>query len=83
MRKVRVEVRLYASLAASHADVRAGEPLALQLKDHTLLADLLRTLRIEPRAVHLAIVNGRLVHDSAYVLSDGDRVGLFPPVGGG
>ena len=80
---MRVEVRLYATLASARPDLRTGEPMTLELRGRTPLADLLRRLRIAPQAVHLAIVNGRLVHDHTHVLSDGDRVGLFPPVGGG
>ena len=80
---MRVEVRLYATLASAQPDLRAGEPMTLELREQTPLADLLRRLGLAPKAVHLAIVNGRLVHDYTYVLSDGDRVGLFPPVGGG
>jgi molybdopterin synthase sulfur carrier subunit len=80
---VRVEVRLYATLANDHPSVRAGEPLPLEFSDDTSLSDLLRRLGIEPQAIHLVIINGRLVHDRAVGLSDGDRVALFPPVGGG
>ena len=80
---MRVEVRLYATLAAARPDLHAGEPMTLELRGQTQLADLLRRLCIAPQAVHLAVVNGRLVHDRTHLLSDGDRVGLFPPVGGG
>ena len=80
---MRVEVRLYATLASARPDLRAGEPMTLQLGEQTPLADLLRRLSLPAQAVHLAIVNGRLVHDHSHVLYDGDRVGLFPPIGGG
>lgn len=80
---MRVQVRLYAALVAAWPGVRAGEPIDVELRDEARLPDLLRRLRIEPRAVHLAILNGRPVHDRACRLSDGDRLGLFPPVGGG
>ncbi len=80
---MRVQVRLYATLAAACSGLRAGEPTELELRDGSRLPDLLRRLRIEPRAVHLVILNGRPVHDRACRLSDGDRLGLFPPVGGG
>lgn len=80
---MRVEVRLYATLADDHPDLRAGEPIDLELRGETSLPDLLRRLAIEPRSVHLVIINGRVIHDHACRLSDGDRVALFPPVGGG
>lgn len=80
---MRVEVRLYATLADDYPDMRAGEPLTLEFCDHTSLPDLLQTLGIEPQAIHLVIINGRLVRDRGVGLSNGDRVALFPPVGGG
>ena len=80
---MRVQVRLYATLAEARPGLRAGEPIDLELRDGARLPDLLRRLRIEPPAVHLVILNGRPVHDRACRLSDGDRLGLFPPVGGG
>jgi molybdopterin synthase sulfur carrier subunit len=80
---VRVEVRLYATLVDDHPDLRAGEPIDLELRSEASLPDLLRRLAIESRSVHLVIINGRVIHDHACRLSDGDRVALFPPVGGG
>ena len=80
---MRVEVRLYATLADDHPDLRAGEPIDLELRGEASLPDLLRKLGIKPRAVHLVIIDGRVVHDHGCALSDGNRVALFPPVGGG
>jgi len=80
---VRVQVRLYATLAAARPALRAGEPIDLELRDGARLPDLLRRLRIEPGAVHLVILNGRPIPDHSCRLSNGDRLGLFPPVGGG
>jgi len=80
---VRVEVRLYATLAARRPGCAAGAPFDVTLQSGTSLAGLLDALGIASPSVHLTIVNGRVVHDRASGLSDGDRVALFPPVGGG
>ena len=80
---MKVEVRLYATLVDGQPGLRAGDPALLEFRDGASFSDLLRRLGIDPRAVHLVIINGRLVHDRTVDLSDGDRVGLFPPVGGG
>ena len=80
---MRVEVRLYATLSDKYSDRKAGEPIDLQLEDGTRLSDLLARLKIPPQAVHLALVNGRAIHNYATPLTENDRVGLFPPVGGG
>ncbi|MFC2078129.1 MoaD/ThiS family protein [Candidatus Bipolaricaulota bacterium] len=81
--EVRVEVRLYATLVEFSEDVSAGEPFDLELAEGATLTDLTESLSIPRGAVHLSIVNGRPIHDLAHELAEGDRVGLFPPVGGG
>ena len=77
-----VEVRLYAGLRAE--SVRSsGDVFTVPLAEGATLSDLLAHLGIPADLVHLAIVNGRIHHDRAARLADGDRVALFPPVGGG
>ena len=57
----------------------AGE---LPHKEGRTLADLFAELQIDPAAVKVVFVNG--VHAEAdRILHDGDRVGIFPAVGGG
>ena len=77
-----VEVRLYAGLHAE--SIRSsGDVFSVLLAEGATLSDLLAHLGVSTGLVHLAIVNGRILHDHATHLADGDRVALFPPVGGG
>ncbi len=78
-----VDVRLFATLAERGAGSGAGISRPTVVPVGTTLRTLIAQLGIDPRQVHLTIVNGRIVHDLDARLSDGDRVGLFPPVGGG
>jgi len=80
---VRVEVRLYATFADHSPSGFAGDPFDVHLIDEATLGDLIARLGLDAQDVHLFIVNGRLVHDSSLELQADDRVGLFPPVGGG
>ena len=80
---MRVEVRLYATLTEYVAYAKAGDPLEIELLPSPTLIDLLSRLNIPRGGVHLVIVNGRPVHDFEYQLQEDDRIGLFPPVGGG
>jgi molybdopterin synthase sulfur carrier subunit len=80
---VRVEVRLYATFAAYAPTERAGDAFDVKFETSPSLADLIRRLGIPEDEVHLAIVNGRIIHDHAHPLREGDRIALFPPVGGG
>ena len=80
---MRVEVRLYATFAQYAPTQRAGDPFNVELDDASFIHDLIRKLEIPEEDVHLTIVNGRPVHDRSQQLQDNDRIGLFPPVGGG
>ena len=80
---MRVEVRLYATFAEYAPTKRAGDAFDVAVKDSSTLLDLITQLMIPVEDVHLTIVNGRVIHDRTLHLSEGDRIGLFPPVGGG
>ena len=80
---MRVEVRLFATLTRHRADTAPGEPFDVTLEEDAALADLLQSLAIPRGEVHLVMIDGRIAHDSGRCLTDGSRIGLFPPVGGG
>jgi len=80
---VRVEVRLFATLARHRPSTLAGSPFDVTLEETATLTDLVIRLGIPHAKIHLAMVDGRIVLDADLALSDGCRVGLFPPVGGG
>ncbi len=80
---MRVEVRLFATFAELAPSGLAGDPIQVILDEFATLSDLITHLGIRPEDVHLSIVNGRPVHDRSLRLSEADRIGLFPPVGGG
>ena len=46
------------------------------------MADLIAQIGVAPEQVHLRMVNGAAASDDR-ILHENDRVGLFPPVGGG
>jgi sulfur-carrier protein len=78
-----VQVLLYATLAIHAPTGRAGEAFPLDLDDATSVAGLIDRLGLPDQDVHLVILNGRVTHDRSASLRSGDRIGLFPPVGGG
>ncbi len=54
----------------------------LELAEGSTVADVLRIIELAPEEVTIIFVNS--VHSELdKVLHDGDKVGLFPPVGGG
>ncbi|MGB9722840.1 MAG: MoaD/ThiS family protein [Chloroflexia bacterium] len=79
---IRVEVRLYATLRKYAPPAPPGTPLSLELPAGTRLGELFARLGIPPEELKTAFVNNRR-QEEGYLLRDGDRVALFPPVAGG
>ena len=80
---MRVQVRLYATFARFAPSRKAGEPFDVDLAEAASITDLICHLLIPETDVHLVMIDGRIVHDRSAPLTDGTRIGLFPPVGGG
>ena len=77
-----VEVRLYANLGKYQPEHASGEALVIKLDDEAELGDLLNKLKIPREEVAIAMVNGKSERES-YIIQDKDRIGIFPPIGGG
>ena len=80
---MKIEVRLFATLTQYRERASSGEPFELEMASTATLAHLVKELKIPPKKIHLAMINGRIIHDRNTSLSESNRVGLFPPVGGG
>lgn len=76
-------MRLYATLAVHSPSGGAATPFFIDVAEKDTVLDLIGILRVPPIDVHLVMINGRIVHDRTHRLSENDRIGLFPPVGGG
>jgi sulfur carrier protein ThiS len=79
---IEVEARLYATFGARAGTAVPGEPVRVTLPDEATVADLLARLALQPDEVRILLVNGRSQPPS-HPLTGGDRVALFPPIGGG
>jgi len=77
-----VEVRLYASLRKYHPNKGSSEALGIELDDKTNLENLLDRLKIPKEEVAVLMVNGSRAEKS-YLPENGDRIGIFPLIGGG
>ena len=77
-----VEVRLYATLQKYYPDLGIGEALVITLDDKARLGNLFDELKIPKEEITIIIVNGKWEEES-YLLQDGDRIGVFPPIAGG
>lgn len=80
---IRIEARLYATLRKYQPERKVGEALVHELAEGTTVQKLLEEeLGVPPDEVKTVFVNG-VSRDFDYILADGDRVGIFPPVAGG
>jgi len=77
---MKVEVQLYATLR-KYGPLQEG-PLVLDLAEGDQVAQVLEILGMPPDEEKVILVNGRPAKRSS-VLTEGDRVVLFPAVAGG
>ena len=79
---MKIEVRLFATLAAYLPDESDGRSGALEVADGSTVADAVRLLGIPDDMPFIAMIDGR---DAALdrPLGDGDVLSLFPPLAGG
>jgi molybdopterin converting factor small subunit len=79
---VKVEVQLFATLAAYLPRGAAGDSVSLEMPAGVRVADVIQVLGIPDDLDCLRVVNG-LDAASDHRLTDGDVVSLFPPLAGG
>ena len=79
---MKIEVNLYATLKKYMKNETGGKSSVIALEDGICVKDVIQKLKVPADSVKLIFING--VHAKVdTTLKDGDRLGLFPPVGGG
>lgn len=79
---IEVKVKLFATLRREYPDLGIGEAMSVAVPDDANIADLVERLNLPDDQVKVVFVNGT-VRRRDFRLSEGDEVGIFPPVGGG
>ncbi len=79
---MKVEVQLFATLAAYLPAGAGGDSVTLDVRDGTTITELVRLLGIPDDVECLMVVNG---HDAPpeHRLTNGDVLSMFPPLAGG
>ncbi|MCG8636090.1 MAG: MoaD/ThiS family protein [Desulfobacterales bacterium] len=75
---IQIDLKLFVTLSKYHP---CGSG-AVEVAEGTSVEKLIRDLGIPGETVKLIFINGKKAA-AAQVLNEGDRLGLFPPVGGG
>jgi len=79
---MKIEVRLFASLARFMPDKSIKKPYTMEIQEGTTISDVFKSMGVPEDAVKLIFLNG--IHATGNrVLKDGDQLGVFPPLGGG
>jgi molybdopterin converting factor small subunit len=76
-------MRLYLGGYLDYYNPQPGSWLEVELEGPSPLREVLVKLDIPTSEIHLCAINGELTELSEAVVSGGDEVKLFPPVGGG
>jgi molybdopterin converting factor small subunit len=81
---VKLQVGLFAGLKCNNPELSCfGEnTFTLEVPDGTTIRELRAVLAIDPAIPLLTMVNNHHEHEE-WVLKENDRVGMFPPIGGG
>jgi len=75
---IQIDLKLFVTLA-KYLPRGSG---AHEIKEGTTVEELIKDLGIPPDMVKLIFINGKK-QDGNYRIQHKDRVGMFPPVGGG
>jgi len=81
---MKLEVRLFAGLTCKNAELSCSgkSEFDLDVPDGITVGALRRILAIEPALPLMTIVNNCHEQEER-VLEESDRIGMFPPIGGG
>lgn len=79
---MRILVKLSTSLRDCVPGYDAEQGLGVEMAEGASVAELARHIHVPPEEIKIVMINGRQ-HEVGDTLRDGDRVALFPAVGGG
>ena len=77
-----ITLNLFATLSRYMPDKAKGNSSTVEVGEGTRVGDLLKKLKIPDNELKLVFLNGVHAREDE-ILKDGDRVGIFTPIGGG
>ncbi|MGM0652943.1 MAG: MoaD/ThiS family protein [Bacillota bacterium] len=77
-----VSVVLYATLTRYHPGDKGNNPFTVEMPEGATVKDLLKEIGIKESETKQVFINHKTRPDD-FVLEDGQKVAIFPPVGGG
>ncbi len=83
---MKITLKLFASLSDYLPPGGRDNRVDLEVADQASISDILAPLNLPEQLVHLVLVNGTYVAPAARagrLLSEGDQIGIWPPIAGG
>lgn len=79
---MKIEIKLFASLTKYKNNPRIQADGYMDIEENATISEVIEILKIPEELIKLMFLNG--IHaKKERGLKDGDRLGLFPPIGGG
>jgi len=79
---MKIEIHLYASLAKFLPEKSKNKTCIIEFPEPSIISDVIKKMNLPDHAIKLIFLNG--IHATrSSALKEGDRIGFFPPVGGG
>ena len=82
MGSIRVNVRLFATLRRFYPDYDPKNGIDVKAEEGTTIETLIRTLQLPESEARVILINGRSKKITD-LITDGDQVNIFTPLGGG
>lgn len=79
---MKVKLRLFATLRKYLENVPIGQSVDVEMPAGSTISDLAERFQIPAEELKICFVNG-IICEVDQMLSEGDEVGMFPPIGGG
>lgn len=79
---MKVKLRLFATLRKYLENVPIGQSVDVEMPAGSTISDLVESFQIPAEELKICFVNG-IICEVDQMLSEGDEVGMFPPIGGG
>jgi molybdopterin converting factor small subunit len=79
---ITIEVALFATLRIYNPNGESSEPFKMQVPEGSTVTNLLAILKIPPGESKQVFINS-CRQELDYILQEGERAAIFPPIAGG
>jgi len=82
MGSIRVNVRLFATLRRFFPGYNPEKGMDIKVEEGSTIENLIQSLQLPEKEARVILINGKSKKTSD-VITDGDQINIFTPIGGG